>query len=71
MELYVCDACKKNEPRKPSYNLPPDGWYTVSQYGSGKPTQHLCSSVCLARFAQDEKGQVIAEATANEERMQA
>jgi hypothetical protein len=52
---FRCDRCQREDRRSDGYDLPPQGWFTVTE-GIGHPSrledQHFCSRACLVEGVQ-------------------
>lgn len=60
MQAYICDVCKKQEKPDESYNLPPDGWYSLYRRVVGQPSinKHVCTPECLSLYAKNETSEL-------------
>ena len=50
MKAYICDQCGKRDESQSTYELPPKGWYTLSEPDTFKH-RHLCGPECLCTMA--------------------
>lgn len=46
MKAYICDQCQKREEPQKNYDLPPENWFGLRHWGTGREI-HLCSIDCL------------------------
>jgi hypothetical protein len=52
MKAYICDQCgKRDEPQAGGYDLPPKGWFTLTEPETFK-YRHLCGPACLCAIAE-------------------
>ena len=54
MKAYVCDVCHTGGEPNTTMDLPPAGWWVATQYEPKLQTRHLCSLLCMERFAKAE-----------------
>ncbi len=51
MKAYICDQCAAQGKRTGDhYDMPPDGWYTVSRIHLPYHTLSFCSLDCVVTF---------------------
>ena len=53
MKAYICDQCQTREqPQAGGADIPPKGWFTITNYDQQPYNRHVCSPICLLVYAQ-------------------